>query len=63
MAVATTQEGMIFVAGEFRAPSGGATTDVVEKATGHVLSTVDTLSSQRHLLNHRLGTVDQVMAA
>jgi len=40
MAVATTQEGMIFVAGEFRAPSGGATTDVVEKATGHVLSTV-----------------------
>jgi len=28
-----------------------------------VLSTVDTLSSQRHLLNHRLGTVDQVMAA
>ncbi len=40
MAVATTQEGMIFVAGEFRAPSAGATTDVVEKATGHVLSTV-----------------------
>ena len=40
MAVVTTQEGMIFVAGEFRAPSGGATTDVVEKATGHVLSTV-----------------------
>jgi len=30
---------------------------------GHVLSTVDTLSSQRHLLNDRLGTVDQVMAA
>ena len=27
MAVATTQEGMIFVAGEFRAPSGGATTE------------------------------------
>jgi len=40
MAVATTQEGMIFVAGEFRTPSGGATAEVLEKATGHVLSTV-----------------------
>jgi benzaldehyde dehydrogenase (NAD) len=40
MAVVTTQEGTIFVAGAFRPPSGGATAEVVEKATGRALSTV-----------------------
>jgi benzaldehyde dehydrogenase (NAD) len=40
MAVVTTQEGTIFVAGAFRPPSGGTATEVVEKATGRTLSTV-----------------------
>jgi benzaldehyde dehydrogenase (NAD) len=40
MAVATTQEGTIFVAGEFRAPKTGATLRVLEKATGNALADV-----------------------
>ena len=40
MAVATTQEGTIFVAGEFRAPKTGATLRVLEKATGNTLADV-----------------------
>jgi benzaldehyde dehydrogenase (NAD) len=40
MAVATTQEGTIFVAGEFRAPKNGATLTVLEKATGNALAEV-----------------------
>jgi benzaldehyde dehydrogenase (NAD) len=40
MAVATTQEGTIFVGGEFCAPRTGATLTVLEKATGNVLARV-----------------------
>jgi benzaldehyde dehydrogenase (NAD) len=40
MAVGTTQEGTIFVAGAFRPARSGATVTVLEKATGEALAEV-----------------------
>jgi acyl-CoA reductase-like NAD-dependent aldehyde dehydrogenase len=46
MAVVTTQEGTIFVGGEFRTPRDGATVTVLEKATGEALAQVGAASVQ-----------------
>ena len=40
MAVGTTRDGAIFIGGEFRPASGGATQPVLEKATGEPLADV-----------------------